>query len=465
MAVAGTVSAAPGAVRGVTRRPRAADEWLRTHDAGQWTVGWNVTATADGGALVVGDAGESDAATRGHLARLSPTGRVDWTRTYDELVHGYAVPAAGDGGHLVVGTTLRDREARPYLIRVDANGETTWERALVVGDESHLFPRAAIRSGDDFLVAGPMFTEVTDLVLTAVGPDGSQRWERRYEIPGEGGQSDLARADDGGYLLTTVYDDGSGSGTLLVRTDDRGREQWRARLEGQFGVGATATGDGRYVLVGAKGSPTSRDAWVGSASEGGSLEWTRTFGGDGREEFVQVVPTDDGVLCAGTTTSLGPEGGRNLYLASVDAAGSLAWERAYGADGPTVRTNSLVPAGDGTRYVVVGDLIEESRSELFVGRFGLPPSDGLAITGSLNTTGEGTPAPGRNGSAGGSSAGRNGSAGGEPAGEPTRTEGDPSPVVPRLDATGLAVAGLLLDAALIAVGWLGYRWYADDSGE
>ena len=88
------------------------------------------------------------------------------------------------------------------------------------------------------------------------------------------------------------------------------------------------------------------DAWVTRMSPRGVVRWHLTMGGSARDEFAAMVPTPDGgSLLAGFTNSFGA-GGEDGWLVKVGPKGKVQWQKTYGGVGDDQFT-ALVPSPNG----------------------------------------------------------------------------------------------------------------------
>jgi hypothetical protein len=98
------------------------------------------------------------------------------------------------------------------------------------------------------------------------------------------------------------------------------------------------TTDGGYIMTGYTDSIGAGlyDLLLVKTDSEGSTEWSRAFGGGGRDYGNSVVPTaDGGYLAAGYTLSYGA-GGDDVYLVRADAEGNLEWQTTYGGSASDV---------------------------------------------------------------------------------------------------------------------------------
>ena len=111
-------------------------------------------------------------------------------------------------------------------------------------------------------------------------------------------------------------------------------------LDGGFLVaGSSKSNDGD--LTAHHGSTDSTDAWIFKISPAGELEWQKSYGGDNRDEFVQVIATADGNYLAvgntrsknGDVTSYGYHKDLDIWVVKLDRHGNILWETAVGGRG------------------------------------------------------------------------------------------------------------------------------------
>ncbi|MFZ4635605.1 MAG: hypothetical protein ACOYNO_15475, partial [Saprospiraceae bacterium] len=89
--------------------------------------------------------------------------------------------------------------------------------------------------------------------------------------------------------------------------------------------------DGSAVVAGrsSNGPAGGWDALLVKLDPDGNVEWSKTYGGGGNDEFSAVKSTADGGLMA-----VGYGGGQfDAYAVKLDAAGGIIWQRSYGVGG------------------------------------------------------------------------------------------------------------------------------------
>ena len=198
---------------------------------GTWTdtfaqEAYGVTATSDGGALVVGyTRGFHNLGTSDMLAiRLNGAGDTLWTRAYGGgFLGGLAFDAAqtADGGFILCG----DRDGNGTLVRLDTNGDLLWARSYGTafnGDGLN----AVVALSDGFAACGRIQGQGTDIqnaLLIRTDLNGDTLFTRTYGDVLEDEARDLNVLTDGGFVLTGSRSDvASGTDVWVARTDASG---------------------------------------------------------------------------------------------------------------------------------------------------------------------------------------------------------------------------------------------------
>jgi hypothetical protein len=204
---------------------------------------------------------------------------------------------------------------------------------------------------------------ITDLVFTRVmliktDAYGNQQWNKTYGRLNDHGRC-IVQTSDGGYaILATTQASGEGRGdpdARLIKTDAEGTQQWTKTYGGtgrEIVSSLVQTSDGGYAIAGRVniyGEPTK--AWLTKTNAEGTQQWSRTYGGIYDDCFESLVQTPDGGYaltgCSETEPILG-----DVWLVKTDAYGIKQWSRTYvvedGSEG-----HSLVQTSDGG-YAILG---------------------------------------------------------------------------------------------------------------
>jgi hypothetical protein len=288
-----------------------------------------------------------------------------------------------DGGYVVGGysysepsgnkTSSNFGDADFWLTRLNANGDTLWDRAF--GGSSAEFLNSVRATADGgFILAG--FSDsatdgnktspnlgLSDFWIVRLDADGNKLWDRSFGGSRDDVIIDLIQTSDGGFAFTgsswstngtTIPTNFGFSDTWVVRLDVNGELLWERSFGGDGWdqmQRIQQTADGGFLLVGASdsnpsGNKTSPhfgedDAWILRLDAVGNKVWEISYGGeqlDSADAFAFTV--DGGILVAGNSASgtTGNKtsvnfGGFDFWLLRLDGSGNKLWERTYGGSG------------------------------------------------------------------------------------------------------------------------------------
>ncbi len=290
--------------------------WKKTFGRKRKDIAYDVTRTADGNFVAVGESrsfskeGDPDL----YVVKFDPDGRLIWEKTFggDRADRGKSVVATGDGGVLIAGTSesFGDSYFDAYIVKVDKNGKEEW--AKVLGGD-----RDDIANG---------------IALTA----------------------------DGGFVIVGVSESyGIGSKDMyIVRFDKHAKQLW-TKIFGEdsedVATDVVATKDGGCVITGKTKSFGSKrfDVSVVKLAANGKTLWHRLFGYKEKEWANAIAKTDDGgFMIAGTTDSFG-HGEFDFYVMQLDHEGHYVWGPVYGGVDDDI-AHDITRTSDGS-FVVVGE--------------------------------------------------------------------------------------------------------------
>ncbi len=164
---------------------------------------------------------------------------------------------------------------------------------------------------------------------------------------------------DGGYVIAGVSwrPGGWQSNAYLIKTDARGRKVWSKKFgrgDVNSGNSVKQTMDRGYIIAGTTWSSdkTHSDIYLVKTDRGGNEIWSRTYGGDRRDEGYSVCQTKDrGYVIAGRTGSFG-KGKDDVYLVKTDDNGNRIWSRTFGGN-LMDQASSVRQTADGG-YIIAG---------------------------------------------------------------------------------------------------------------
>ncbi|CAN0569218.1 unnamed protein product [Ectocarpus sp. 12 AP-2014] len=332
-------------------------EWNKTYGGSKDDRGQGLTQTIDGGYALTGyamsDDGDGSVNNGFHdnwVLKVDALGTIEWEKSFgfSGHDHSYDILETEDGGYFFTGfldiTSARsdgNTEKASSLTRhgvgefwgtkIDQTGALQW-RGYFGGtnnDRSH----AVVQSDDGgFVMAG--FSESDDFDITntqgsydfwtvKVDAKGNMLWERSFGGSGIEIAHDIAKTNDGGYVLTgnTFSTDGDiseangESDFWLIKVNDAGSLIWEQSYGGSgfdAAQAVIASKDGGYFVVGNTKSVDAdtsinygeNDLWMVKTDDTGNLVWQKSFGGSGLDFAFDIVENADGsIVVVGETSS------------------------------------------------------------------------------------------------------------------------------------------------------------------
>jgi hypothetical protein len=273
-----------------------------------------------------------------------------------------AIVQTADGGYFLSGSTpnLDEDVADIYLAKTDQHGDLTWSGRIVDDEYSEGAGEIVPLSDGNYLLFGNRTRQSAvprpNMQLMKIDGTGNTIWAQTYGDDGSDEGADIVATSDGSYLLCGSSDSFPRNGVpgkdvYLVKVNDVGVEQWSKTYGGEGGDTGSkiiAT-DGGYLILASSTSwavdSQDQDFYLVKIDSDGELLWETHFGGILREGAADVAELPGGgYAVAGYSQLIGK--GREMYLATVDAAGELVWERRYGEEYQDGASNVLV-ADDG----------------------------------------------------------------------------------------------------------------------
>ena len=116
------------------------------------------------------------------------------------------------------------------------------------------------------------------------------------------------------------------------------------------------TADGGYAVAGYTWSfgAGGCDYWILKLDGSGAVQWQKTYGGEADDQAISVQRTPDGgYVVAGETQSYGA-GDWDIWVVKLSEGGGVQWQKTYGGQGTdTSSAEPIQPTSDGG-YVVTG---------------------------------------------------------------------------------------------------------------
>ena len=239
-------------------------QWSKTFGGKDNDRCWAVLPASDGGYVLVGETTSfGSGAEDCYLIKTDASGNEVWSKTFggEKGDRCFSITQADDGGFLLVGQTYSegagDRDV--YLVKTDASGNEVWSKTFggPASDVGHSVTRTA---EGDFIVTGyttSFAIAEDDPYLIKIDARGQTQWTRVISMEGLNHTLTGEQAADGGFFLGGFSDFGpnGANGALLVKTDGDGTLEWSrdlfATTTGQsLGYTVRATSDGGCILTG-----------------------------------------------------------------------------------------------------------------------------------------------------------------------------------------------------------------------
>ncbi len=221
-------------------------------------------------------------------------------------------------------------------------GGTNNDRAhAVVTAHDQGYVMAGFSESDDFDISDSRGSY--DFWVVKIGDEGELVWEHSYGGTGIDIAQDIAKTEDGGYIITgsTISTDGDISAShgesdvWVIKIDAQGTLLWEHTYGGAAFDAAESirpTQDGGYVISGNSKSKDQdltanageNDLWLLKIDAQGTILWQQTFGGTDLEfAFDAIETSDSGLILVGESKStdfnaLENKGGTDLVLIKIE---------------------------------------------------------------------------------------------------------------------------------------------------
>jgi outer membrane protein assembly factor BamB len=265
--------------------------------------------------------------------KLTLEGDVLWEQIWggEGYEQAIAVVAAPDGGFYIFGETdshgAGDRDF--FLLKTAADGGEDWFRTY--GGERREWPFGMLQlSNGDLLLFGFTTSDGTgrDQYAIRVEPDGDVVWEYVGANPDEELVLDAHETPDGDLILAVSADEDC----QLVSLDSSGAVLWTSRFEipgWQYASQIAEAEDDGFILAGfsmSTGSQRQADTWMAHASSSGELLWETSFGDEDFDDYAtSMIRLSDGSYLLGAISN-------GFQITNIDGEANVLWSRSLGGE-------------------------------------------------------------------------------------------------------------------------------------
>lgn len=304
--------------------------WQRTYGTSGEERCLDIATLPDSGFIMVGWTGAYGVSEDVWLVRTDAEGDTSWTRTYGSgswREVAYDVEPTADGGFLVVGSDYHSGNG--LVLKLDANGDSVWSSECPVEAPVHF--RSGRQTDDGgYLLAGYVSrSDHTNILAQKIDANGSYIWADTHGTTGTHYRAyELQELESGEMVIAGgALSPGSGTWDLyLLKLGSLGEFVWQAQYGGEYfdyGYSVQIEGDSGFVVAGTRDSqsPTGGSAWLLKLDENGDTVWTRTYRADGggwSASYSLTRSLDSGYVLAG-------EGAGGIYTVSVEPSGDTNW--------------------------------------------------------------------------------------------------------------------------------------------
>jgi uncharacterized delta-60 repeat protein len=302
------------------------------------------------------------------LIKYDASGIEQWSRRWGFAGSSVLLTVGVDGlGNIyVAGITNAGSSANDYqsLIKFNSSGDLLWNVFWGADGNDAAYDLAFDASNNIYVVGAYITGGSTQQSVSKFTPSGTNSWDRIWG----GDSTDIARGvalDSSGniYVVGETASTGLTAGSVdqtLVKYDSSGTLQWSKTWGGDGddranGVALDSSGN-IYVV----GETASTGFTVGSSDQtlvkynpSGIEQWSKTWGGDGSDQANTLALDSSGnIYVVGETNSSGlTGGGDDQTLVKYSSSGVEQWSKTWGGSTPD-SAGSVVVDGVGGIYVV-----------------------------------------------------------------------------------------------------------------
>jgi predicted Rdx family selenoprotein len=311
------------------------NKWIKTFDLNYFDAGYSVQQTGDGGYIVVGSTIPTSGDSGVWMIKTDNKGNMVWDKKY-EGGYGHSVKQTSDGGYIIEGAKDSPDNTDIWLIKTDEDGDIVWEKTF--GDNSVELSYDVEQTNDGgYIVTG--FKGIpgnTEGWLLKIDESGELEWYSTYGESGDYYTFSVVQTLDGGYVVSggaPPFEDTDELAVWLFKTDSDGEMLWEKTFVGGYNDGSSSvqlTDEGGYIITGITASSKLLiyDILLMKTDGEGELLWRKTFGGVYSDWGYEVQQTSDGgYIIIG---EIGTLFGTDALLIKTNSDGEEVWSKTYG---------------------------------------------------------------------------------------------------------------------------------------
>jgi hypothetical protein len=339
-----------------TPKPDHSGMFIKFFGSAQDDAGFSVEATGDGGFVIVGSTitdGRQDKDL--YIVKTDADGNKIWDQKYGGLYdeEGLDVKVDKHGNFLVGGYVKNKKDSSNCLIvKFDRNGNLLNQFNFGLSKYNEVANFISIDEDENILVAGSRESQTEKNMYMAKVTMDSIVWQRELGLNG--------LYDDIGTIVETPSHDilwcgtttnGNYTDVRICFTDSHSNLYWSYTLGqgddyNQSGMEVQATREGNYIIAGKQSDASGNNTvYLAKINPLGTLLWSKQPGGFGKSANAVCATSDGGYVIAGSAD--------NDYLVmKVDSEGNELWEHTYGGKGKD-RAEKIIQTRDND-FLLIG---------------------------------------------------------------------------------------------------------------
>lgn len=350
---------------------QAQNLFSKIYESPKWVYAFDVCETFDKGYIIAGQIWTTQNHNDIYVVKTDQIGDTLWTKSIGGIgnEYGYSIKQTNDRGYIIVGqTTPYEKDSNDiYVVKISENGEVIWTKTFG-GTDSDNGVSIELTDDNGYLILGRTTSFGFDMgnpYLIRLNAIGDTIWTKTPSCESPGcSVFDFCITSDGGYLIagnTFSYNEGEWGHVFLLKTDSNGDKVWSkiyTNYMENVGVSVKESPDGGYIIVG----PSYRNLSVPYTSgivqtktdHSGNVLWSKAFNKWGETYGYSVDKTiDSGYIISGKAVNPNNYNG-NVYLIKTNSVGDTRWTKLY--DSLRYGFGEIVKQTSDSGYIVTGQI-------------------------------------------------------------------------------------------------------------
>lgn len=299
-------------------------------------------ALSANGSLVVAGSSNSSGNKQIFLLKVDASGKEIWSnnfggKSYEE---GTSVKCTKDGGYVVCGITKsfkNNYEGDMYLIKTDSLGKEQWSK-FYGGEKMEIANSVLQYSDEGYVLVGSAKSEdrSQDIYVVKTDEKGNEQWNKTFSAKGtyDAEGTGVCLGKNEGIIVGGAIQNEKGFNNVLIKIGAGKDSSWQKNSGGQesnhIRSVKSCTDQGIVccgIIGGGKGN-----AFIMKNDAKGNKIWVKNIGFPASSEvFNDVIESSDKCYVAvGSNDAQGGNGKYDVYVVKFDAKGKVIWEKFLG---------------------------------------------------------------------------------------------------------------------------------------